>query len=55
MLAKLYSTDKCAQMSAIKRFGGDCFFVPRKLLSKNLPWPLPLADGAPGQVAIFLS
>ena len=48
------SADKFAPMRAIKRLGSDCFFVPRKLLSKNLPWPLPFAAGA-GQVAICQS
>ena len=48
------STDKFAQMRAIKRFRGDRFFVPRKFLSMNLPWPLPFADEE-GQVAIFVS
>ena len=48
------SSDKFAPMRAIKRLGNDCFFVPRKLLSKNLPWPLPFAAGA-GQVAICQS
>ena len=52
MLAKLSSADKFAQMRAIKRLESDCSFVPRKLLYKNLPWPLPFAVGG-GQVTIF--